>query len=77
MAKIKVTKQDIYDAVSLIIAAGLIPTHDLLKSKLGQGSDTTIHKYFKQWKRERLFGGQLKNKSETIIHQSLEEEKKV
>jgi len=52
LLKNKITKQNIFDVATKVVQQGLIPTHTLLKLKLGKGSDTTIQKYFKQWKEE-------------------------
>lgn len=52
MLKNKVTREDVYALATKIVRQGSMPTHILLKSKLGKGSDTTIQKYFKQWKEE-------------------------
>lgn len=50
----KVTKQKLYIIANQIAKEGLIPSHRLLRNRLGGGSNSTIQKYFRLWKKERF-----------------------
>ena len=48
----KIKKQEVYNAIIDLVETGSIPTHSILKKKIGTIGDATIQKYFKQWKEE-------------------------
>lgn len=67
------TKQKIYNIASEYIKIGLIPTQKLIKQKLGKGSNTTIHKYLRQWFQEYVKTASCLHDIDSEVNRNLEQ----
>lgn len=55
----KITKIDVNNLADLIASRGEIPTIAAIRAELqGRGSETTIHNYLKEWKKDKLLAKQ-------------------
>jgi hypothetical protein len=48
-----ITREDVFEAASIIYAGGKNPTQALVRSRLGKGSFSTISKYLSEWRQQQ------------------------
>jgi hypothetical protein len=48
-----ITREDVFEAASIIFAGGKNPTQVLVRSRLGKGSFSTISKYLSEWRQQQ------------------------
>ena len=48
-----ITREDVFEAASIIFAGGKNPTQASVRSRLGKGSFSTISKYLSEWRQEQ------------------------
>jgi len=77
MARKGVTKGDVATSADALIAKGVVPTAAGIRKCLGQGSLTTIQKYFKDWKLESFKDHMDRKEKQQASFQVLAQESKV
>lgn len=67
----KITQKAVFEAAKTIVREGREPTLAILRDYLGSGSQSTLHKYLKEWKKACFEQG-LKEQNNTVVdHQAL------
>ena len=66
----RISRQEIYETANSIVAGGRFPKLSDIRNHLGKGSQTTIHKYFNEWKLGRFSNSDNDQSTEGLLEEN-------